>query len=82
MPSAVCAARTSARRCWSLDLRRKDGNIVAFAYAWLEGAEFDLSDGITLRFGIEKVKITGRNLNAGQRSNVRLFAGIVPHRVP
>lgn len=69
-------------RALMLELRRKDGSIVAFPYAWLERAEFDPSDGITLRFGPQKVKITGRNLNADARPNVRLFAGIVRHRVP
>lgn len=65
-----------------LELRKKDGGITAFAYAWLERAEFDPSEGILLRFGMEKVKITGRNLNGEARPNIRLFAGIVRHRVP
>ena len=65
-----------------LELRRKDGSIVAFPYAWLERAEFDPAEGITLKFGIEKARITGRNLNAEARPNVRLFSGIVRHRVP
>lgn len=65
-----------------LELRKKDGNIIAFPYTWLERAQFDPSDGILLKFGVEKVKITGRNLNAEVRPNVRLFAGIVRHRVP
>ena len=69
-------------RAVMLELRRKDGSAVALAYAWLERAEFDPSHGITLKFGVDKVKITGRNLNAEARPNVRLFAGIVRHRVP
>jgi hypothetical protein len=69
-------------RAMMLELRRKDGSVVALAYAWLERAEFDPSHGITLKFGADKVKITGRNLNAEARSNIRLFAGIVRHRVP
>ncbi|HUY87562.1 MAG TPA: hypothetical protein VMV10_02390 [Pirellulales bacterium] len=48
----------------------------------LERAEFDPSEGITLRFGPQKVKIAGRNLNGEVRPHVRLFAGIVRHRVP
>jgi hypothetical protein len=31
---------------------------------------------------VEKVRITGRNLNANARPNVRLFDGIVRHRAP
>ena len=40
------------------------------------------SHGITLHFGAETVKISGRNLNFEVRSNLRLFAAIVRHRVP
>ena len=69
-------------RAVMLELRRKDGSVVAFPYAWLERAEFDPSEGITLKFGMEKVKINGRNLNTEARPNVRLFFGIVRHRVP
>jgi hypothetical protein len=69
-------------RAVMLELRRKDGSSVALAYAWLERADFDPSDGIMLKFGAEKVRITGRNLNAEARPNIRLFAGIVRHRVP
>lgn len=74
--------RGTHERAAMLELRRKDGSIVAFAYAWLERAEFDPSEGILLRFGMEKVKITGRNLNCEARPNIRLFSGIVRHRVP
>ncbi|HVX12055.1 MAG TPA: hypothetical protein VHC22_12815 [Pirellulales bacterium] len=74
--------RGQHERAEMLELRRKDGNIVAFAYAWLERIDFDPSVGITLKFGISTVKITGRHLNAEARPNIRLFAGIVRHRVP
>ena len=69
-------------RATMLELRLRDGVIAAFGYAWLEHAEFDPSDGIMLQFGGRKVRITGRNLNAEARPNVRLFAAIVRHRVP
>jgi len=69
-------------RAVMLELRHKDGGIVAFPYAWLERADFDPSEGITLKFGAEKIKITGRNLNGEARPNVRLFDGIVRQRVP
>jgi hypothetical protein len=69
-------------RAIMLELRRKDGSILARPYAWLEAADYDPSAGITLRFGAEKFKITGRNLNADARPNIRLYAGIVRHRVP
>jgi hypothetical protein len=69
-------------RAVMLEIRHKDGRITAKGYSWLQSAEFDPSTGITLNFSGEKVTITGRNLNAEARSNVRLFAGIVRHRVP
>ena len=74
--------RGTHERAAMLELRKKDGNIFAFAYAWLERAEFDPSAGILLKFGMEKVRITGRSLNGEIRPNVRLFSGIVRHRVP
>ena len=65
-----------------LEMRHKDGKVSAFGYAWLERAEFDPSEGIMLQFAGKQVKITGRNLNSEGRPNVRLFNGIVRHRVP
>ena len=69
-------------RAIMLEVRKKDGNILAFGYAWLERAEFDPSEGITLKFTGQTVKIVGRNLNAVAKNNARLFDGIVRHRVP
>src|SRR5580692_11839533 len=65
-----------------LEIRHKDGRITAKGYSWLQSAEFDPSSGITLNFSGEKITIRGRNLNGEARSNVRLFAGILRHRVP
>lgn len=69
-------------RAIMLEIRHKDGRITANSYAWLESAEFDPSEGITLNFSGKFVKLIGRNLNSEFRPNVRLFAGIVRHRVP
>jgi hypothetical protein len=69
-------------RALMLELRYKNGNIDAFPYAWLNRASFDPSEGITLRFGSETVTISGQHLNAEARAQVRLFDGIVRHRVP
>lgn len=64
-----------------LEFRRKDGSVIAYPYHWLGPAEFNPSDGISLKFGVATVKITGRNLNTQIRPNVRLFAGIMRQRV-
>jgi hypothetical protein len=69
-------------RAIMLELRRKDGSIAAFGYAWLNKLEFNPSDGVTLHFSGETVRIAGRNLNGEARPNVRLVAGIARHRVP
>ncbi len=69
-------------RAVMLELRKKDGNILAVGYAWLDKAEFNPSLGITLSLGGQKITIRGRNLNAESRPNVRLFQGICRHRVP
>jgi hypothetical protein len=65
-----------------LELRKKDGHILAISYSWLERVEFDPEEGITLHFPSRKVKITGSGLNTDARPTVRLFDGIIRHRVP
>jgi hypothetical protein len=69
-------------RAIMLEIRHKDGRITAKGYSWLQSAEFDPSTGITLNFSGETVTIKGRNLGGEARPNIRLFAGIVRHRVP
>jgi hypothetical protein len=69
-------------RAIMLELRHKDGSMSAFAYAWLDRCDFDPSEGITLHFSGRTVKITGRNLGAEIRPNVRLFQAVLRHRVP
>lgn len=65
-----------------LELRRKDGSILAVGYGYLDHAEFNPSEGITLSVAGRTIRIKGRNLNAEVRATVRLFEGITRHRVP
>jgi hypothetical protein len=69
-------------RAISLELRKKDGCILAIPYGWIEKFEFEPSEGITLHAGGRKVSIKGRNLNAETRPLIRLFSGLCRHRVP
>jgi hypothetical protein len=69
-------------RAIMLELRRRDGSVVALGYSWLERIDFDSSAGITLKFAGQTVRIAGRNLNAELRPNVRLLDGLCRHRVP
>lgn len=69
-------------RAVMLELRKKDGNILAIGYAWLDKAEFDPSVGITLHVAGQTITLKGRNLNSESRPQVRLFQGITRHRVP
>ncbi|MBL9081578.1 MAG: hypothetical protein JNK76_07215 [Planctomycetales bacterium] len=68
-------------RSLMLELRLKDGSVTSFGYAWLKKATFNPSEGITLDFSGETVTIVGRNLDAELGPRVRLFNGIVRHRV-
>ncbi len=45
-------------RAVMLELRRKDGNILAVGYAWLDKAEFNPSQGITLSLGGQTITHT------------------------
>jgi hypothetical protein len=69
-------------RCITLELRKKDGRILAVSYGWIDRFEFEPSEGITLHFGGRHLTIKGRNLNAEIRPLVRLFSGLCRHRVP
>src|SRR5437868_2481406 len=68
-------------RAVMLQLRRKNGNIRAIPYGWIEQLEFDPSEGITLHTGGRKVRIRGRHLNTEMRPSIRLFDGITRQRV-
>jgi hypothetical protein len=74
--------RGTAERSVMLELRQRDGNILAIGYAWLERVEFDPSHGIKLHAAGQEITIAGRNLNKEVRPNVRLFESLVRHRVP
>lgn len=69
-------------RAIALELRKKDGNIVAFSYGYVSSVEFDPSEGITLHAAGQAIRIKGRNLNAEVRPTVRLYEGLVRQRVP
>ena len=69
-------------RAIMLELRKRNGNILAVGYAWLERMEFDPSAGISLHLAGQRIVISGRNLNAQVASAARLFEGLTRHRVP
>jgi hypothetical protein len=64
-----------------IELRKRDGNILAVGYGYLDRAAFNPSEGITLSVAGRTIRISGRNLNAEVRPTVRLFEGITRHRV-
>lgn len=75
-------ARGARERVVMLELRRRDGSLIALGYSWLERVEYNPSGCITLRFAGQVVRVHGRNLNAEVRPNVRLVDGLVRQRVP
>lgn len=74
--------RGSKERAQMLEIRYRTGKLEAITYALLDHALFDPSEGIVLQFSRKKVRLTGRNLNAEVRPNLRLFDAILRHRVP
>ena len=73
--------RGMRERATMLELRKKDGNITAIGYAWIEKIAFNPSEGITIHALGQQVKIQGRNLNAEVRPGVSLFQGLTRHRI-
>jgi hypothetical protein len=69
-------------RALYLELRRKDGSVHAIGYPWLESITFNPSEGMTLKFTGQTVKIRGRNLTEPAKENVMLLNGILRHKVP
>lgn len=69
-------------RAIMLELRRKDGHVLAVGYAWIERIELDPEKGITLHLPGRSITITGSGLNKDARPTVRLFDGLIRHRVP
>lgn len=68
-------------RAVMLELRKRDGHVLAIGYGWLERVEFEPSTGITLAAGGRNIRIKGRHLNGEVRPGVRLFEAITRHRV-
>ena len=64
-----------------LELRKRDGNIMAIGYGFIDKIALDPSEGISLHCGELTIHIRGRNLNAEVRPQVRLFQGLTRHRV-
>ena len=68
-------------RATMLELRKRDGQIRALSYAWLQLAEFDPSRGITLTFPKATITLIGQHLNTETRPHIKLFQGITRQRV-
>lgn len=69
-------------RAVMLELRKKNGNILAIGYSWIERIEFDPSSGIVLHSAGQRVSIAGRHLNGPEGATAKLFEAMTRHRVP
>lgn len=69
-------------RAVMLEVRKKDGRILAVGYSWIERMEFDPAEGIMLHLPGRAIRIKGSGLNSDSASSARLFDGLVRHRVP
>ncbi len=65
-----------------LELRRKDGHVLAVGYAWIERVELVPESGITLHLPGRKVTISGSGLRSQEHGLPSLFDGLICHRVP
>jgi len=74
--------RGPRERAVMLELRKRDGAVVAIAYGFINRVEFNPIEGITLRCGQDAIRIKGRGLNSEIRPQIRLLQGITRHRVP
>ena len=73
--------RAPRERALMVELRKKDGTVLAVPYAMIEQVRFSPSDGITIHACGREVRISGRNLNPQTSSRVGLFNGLCRHRV-
>lgn len=71
-------------RAIMLELRKKDGHVLAVGYAWIERMEYQPEEGIVLYLPGRQITLRGTSLNAvpEHRSGASLFAGLIQHRVP
>lgn len=74
--------RGAKERAVSLELRKKDGRILAIAYGWIDHLEYDPDNGITIHAGPRTIRIEGSGLDCGGQSESHLFRGVAHHRVP
>ncbi len=68
-------------RCPMLELRKRDGDLLAVGYGFIDRMLFRPSKGIELTAGRIRILIEGRNLNAEVRPQLRLFEALTRHRV-
>lgn len=72
-------------RAIMLELRKKDGTVTAMAYAYIERIAYcpdGPNEGITIYGAGQKIRMSGRNLNAQSRDGEGLFGALTRHRVP
>lgn len=69
-------------RAVMLELRKKDGRILAIPYGWIERIEYDPDKGIVLVCGGKSISISGHGLASDAPAASSLLSGLIRHRVP
>lgn len=69
-------------RAVMLELRKKDGRVLAIPYGWIERIEYDPDRGITLICGGKAISIEGHGMGNDSPSASSLLSGLIRHRVP
>jgi hypothetical protein len=74
--------RGAREKAMCLELRKKNGHVLAINYSYISRFEYEPTTGIQLHTGGDIIKITGTNLNAVIGPQLRLFEAISRQKVP
>jgi hypothetical protein len=73
--------RVMRDRATMIELRKKDGDIMAIPYAMIEKMRFNPNDGITIHALGNEIRIKGRHLNITDGTKLGLFNGLCRQRI-
>ena len=68
-------------RALMIELRKKDGEVLAIPYAMIEQVHFVPGSGITIHAGGREIQIGGRQLNVEGSGRMGLLNAIARHRL-
>lgn len=73
--------RGHRERAISLEIRKRDGVVLAIPYSRYDQALFDPSEGVFIKFGEQTIRLLGTNLGRELRPNISLITALATHRL-